>query len=128
MSYSKFKDKNILRWCIKLTTPVYFLKEKKLTSKEISVMPAYKHKWEEYFLQVCDTTLTSLLDKHKLLYDKDHSTELKRCNKEVVDLYFTKLRNILSSTSMTQEQISKDLVPCTSHTIMLIRSALQKTI
>ena len=91
-------------------------------------MPAHKDKWEEYFLEIYDATLSSLLDKHKLFYDKEQSEKLRRCNKEVVDLYLTKLRNILSSTSMTQEQISKDLVPCTSPIIMLIRSALQKTV
>ena len=121
-------DKSVLSWCIKCTTPVPFVYDKKLTSKEIPVMPAHKNKWEDYFLEIYDTTLSSLLDKQKLLYDKEHSKRLKRCNKEVVDLYLTKLRNILSSTSMTQEQISKDLVPCTSPIIMLIRSALQKTI
>ena len=122
------KDKGVLTWCIKCTTPIPFLTKKKLTSKEISVMPAHKKKWEEYFLEIYDTTLSSLLDKQKSSYELEHSKELMMCNKEVVELYLTKLRNILSSTNMTQEEISKDLVPCTTHIIGLIRSALQKTI
>ena len=122
------KDKSVLTWCIKCTTPIPFVNEKQLTSKEISLMPAHKSKWEEYFLEIYDTTLLSLLDKQKSSYEMEHSKKLRICNKEVVELYFTKLRNILSSTSMTQEEISKGLVPCTSPIIGLIRSALQKTI
>ena len=124
------KDKSVLTWCIKCTTPIPFVTKKKLTSKEISVMPAHKKKWEEYFLEIYDTTLSSLLDTQKSSYimEHEHSKELMTCNVEVVELYLTKLRNILSSTSMTQEEISKGLVPCTSHIIGKIRSGLQKTI
>ena len=88
-------------------------------------MPTDKRKWEEYFLEVYDYTLSSLLDKQKVSYDKEHSKGLYVCNMEVVQLYFKKLMNVLHNTSMTQEEITKELVPCNSPIITLIRSGIK---
>jgi len=101
-----------------------------LTSRviQLPVMPARKEKWEEYFLEIYDTTLSSMLDKQKSSYNAEQCRTLKKCNKEVVNLYLTKLRNILGSTSMTQEEISKGLEPCDSRILSLIRGGLQKTV
>jgi len=112
---------------MKCTTPMYFVTKKKLTSKVIPIMPAKKCKWEDYLLQITDTTLSSLLEEERSLYDTEQSKHLRKCNQEVVELYFKKLKNILSNASMTQEEISKDLVPCTSPIITLLRSGLKKT-
>ena len=122
------KEKSVLTWCIKCTTPVPFVSKKKLTSKDIPVMPSCKNKWEEYFLEIYDTTLSSMLDEQKSSYDEEHSKKLRRCNKEVVEFYFTKLRNMLSSTSMTLEELRRDLAPCDDPIIGLIRSGLQRTV
>ena len=119
------KDKSVLMWCIKLTTPVPYVRRVKLTSSVIPVMPSDSKKWEDYFLKIYDTALSSMLDKLKSSYEQEHSKKLKRRNREVVDRYLTKLRNILSSSSMTQEEISKALVPCNSHFISIIREALK---
>ena len=123
-----FKDKSILMWCIKLTTAVPYVRRVKLTSGVIPVMPSDSEKWDDYLLKIYDIALSSMLDKLKASYEQEHSKELKRRNREVVDLYLTKLRNTLSSSSMTQEEISKDLVPCDSGFINIIRSALKRTI
>ena len=122
------KDKSILMWCIKLTTPVPCVHRVKLTSGVIPVMPPDSEKWKDYLLKIYDIALSSMLHEQKVSYEQDHSKELKRRNREVVDLYLTKLRNILSSTSMTQEERSKDLVPCDSRFISIIRSALKRTV
>ena len=115
-------------WCIKLTTAVPYVRHVKLTSGVIPVMPSDSEKWDDYLLKIYDIALSSMLDKLKASYEQEHSKELKRRNREVVDLYLTKLRNILSSSSMTQEEISKALVPCNSGFINIIRSALKRTI
>ena len=91
-------------------------------------MPAEDHKWEEYLLQLYDNTLTALLEKQKSSYDTEQSEKLKICNKEVVDMYLAKLKYILTSTSMTQEELSEGLNPCNSSTINILRSGLAKTI
>ena len=91
-------------------------------------MPAEDHKWEEYLVQLYDNTLTALLEKQKASYDTDHSKEIKIYNKEVVDVFLPKLKYLLTSTSMTLEEIRKSLEPCTSRTITLLRSGLAKTI
>ena len=120
------KDKSILMWCIKCTTPIPFVHEKKFTAKELT-MPVNKQKWEEYLLQIYDTTLTALLDKQKSSYDKGQSKKLMMRNKEIVDVYLPKLEYILISSSMTQEEISEGLAPCTSPIVTLLRSGLEKT-
>ena len=123
------KDKSILMWCIKCTTPIPFVHEKKFTAKELT-MPVDKQKWEEYLLQIYDITLTALLDQQKSSYKKEHSMNLESymCNKEIVDVHLSKLKYILMSSSMTQEEISEGLAPCTSPTITILRSGLAKTV
>ena len=89
-------------------------------------MPSDREKWDDYFQQTYDTALSLLLDKLESLYDKEHSDKKKRRIIKVVDLYLTKLRKMLSSSSMTQEDISEGLAPCNSHIISVIRSALKR--
>ena len=120
------KDKSILMWSIKCTTPVIFVREKKFTVNEL-VIPVDKQKWEEYLLQVYDTTLTALLDKQKSSYNKEQSEKLMMRNKEIVDVYLPKIKYILTSSSMTKEEISEGLAPCTSPIITILRSGLEKT-
>ena len=91
-------------------------------------MPAEDHTWEEYLLQLYDNTLTALLEKQKASYDSEQSKKLRMCNKEVVDVFLPKLKYLLTSTSMTWEEILKSLEPYTSRTIALLRSGLAKTI
>ena len=91
-------------------------------------MPVDKQKWEEYLLQIYDITLTALLDKQKSSYDKGQSKKIMIRNKEIVDVYLPKLEYILISSSMTQEEISEGLAPCTSPTITIMRSGLEKTV
>ena len=121
------KEKSVLTWCIKCSTPLPFIREKKLKPLEL-LMPTENHKWEEYLLQLYDNTLTGLLDKQKSSYDTEQSKELKMCNKEVVDVCLAKLKYILTSTSMTQEELSEGLDPCNSSIINILRSGLAKTI
>ena len=121
------KDNSVLTWCIKCTTPLPFVQEKKFTPKEL-LMPTEDHKWEEYLLQLYDKTLTALLEKQKSSYDTEQSKELKMCNKEVVDVCLAKLKYILTSTSMTQKELSEGLNPCNSSIINILRSGLAKTI
>ena len=91
-------------------------------------MPAEYHKWEGYLLKLYDNTLTALLEKQKSSYESDQYEHLRIGNKEVVDVFLPKLKYLLTSTSMTLEEIRKSLEPCTSRTITLLRSGLAKTI
>ena len=121
------KDQSVLMWRIKCTTPLPFVHEKKFTPNEL-LMPAEDHKWEEYLLHLYDKTLTGLLEKQKSSYDTEQSEKLRMCNKEVVDVFLPKLKYLLTSTSMTWEEIEKSLEPYTSRTITLLRSGLLRTI
>ena len=123
-------DKSILMLRIKLTTPVLIIHSFKLTSEKISIMPCDRNKWEEYLEQTYDTALSIMLNKLKSLYERDLSSEKskkRRRIREVVDLHLTKLIRILISPNVTEElDISKELVPCNSHLISIIRSALKR--
>ena len=91
-------------------------------------MPVDEQKWEEFLLQTYDNTLTAILDKQKSSYEEEQSKKLHPRIKEIVDVYLPKLRYILMSSSMTQEEISAGLAPCTSAIITLLRSGLAKTV
>ena len=124
------KDQSVLMWRIKCTTPLPFVHEKKFIPNEL-LMPAEDHKWEEYLLQLYNNTLTALLEKQKASYDTEQSKKLRMCNKEVVDVFLPKLKYLLTSTSMTLEEIKKSLEPCTgtgiaSCAITSIRLGLEK--
>ena len=93
-------------------------------------MPVDKQKWEEYLLQIYDIKLTALLNQQKSSYKKEHSMNLGSymCNKEILDMHLSKLKYILMSSSMTQEEINEGLAPCTSPTITILRLGLAKTV
>jgi len=113
---------------VRSTEPKFLIDDKTLLpSNEISPMPEDQKDWDEYLTQIYNTRLMDFLEFDKLQYDLEQSAHslTKPFTDEVTKYYFKKLKK-LNSECMTDEEISKDFVPCTSPVITTLRGAMKR--
>ena len=88
-------------------------------------MPEDKNEWEKYLLQIYNATLSSLLDIQRSQFELEHSKLLTPYNYQAVDYHFQNLKHMLSTSSLTKEEASKQLNPCKKPIINMLREVFK---